>query len=61
MENIHLNPPDFFEPSEMENHQTELKSSLETMTKDLDFNQAASPEFYEAVESEVDRLREVLK
>jgi protein tyrosine/serine phosphatase len=60
-QDLKLNPPDIFEPSEMENHQTEFKSDLEKMAEDFDFNQAASPEFYEAVENEIDRLRGILK
>ncbi len=61
MENLQLDPPDILEPSELESHQTELASDLSSMIRNYDFNQAASKELYEAVENELDRLREVLK
>jgi len=59
----HLDPPDdeYYEAPELQGHQEELLKYLEKMTADLDFNQGASDEFYEAVESEIDRLRELLK
>ena len=59
----HLDPPDdpYYESPELQGHQEELLKDLEKMTKDLDFNQGASDEFYEAVETEVDRLRELFK
>jgi len=59
----HLDPPEdeYFDPPEMQGHQEELLKDLEKMTKDNDFNQASSDEFYEAVEMEIDRLKKVLE
>ena len=59
----HLDPPDdpYYESPELQGHQQELLKDLEKMTADLDFNQGASDEFYEAVEEEVERLRRLFK
>ena len=59
----HLDPPDdeYYEAPELQGHREELLKDLEKMTADLDFNQGASDELYEAVETEIDRLRELLK
>jgi hypothetical protein len=59
----HLDPPDdpYYESPELQGHQEELLKDLEKMTADLDFNQGASDEFYEAVEEEVERLRRLFK